>query len=60
MSVGAIHTASMLYLSAIICLAVSLNESRDPRFILRETLRRWVKFMGLSVVIILVVFILSR
>lgn len=50
----------MLYISGVICFAISLNENSDPRMIVRETLRRWVKFLSLAFVIALVIFLLSR
>ena len=59
-SLGLLHLGSMIYLSGVICLAVSLNENRDPRRIMRETLRRSVKFLGLTLVLILIVHFLSR
>lgn len=42
---GIINLLSAIYLSGVISLAVSLNENRTPGRILRETLRRWRKFM---------------
>jgi hypothetical protein len=42
---GIINLLSAIYLSGAISLAVSLNENRAPRLILRETLRRWRKFL---------------
>lgn len=56
---GLIHLLSSIYLSGVICLAISMNEHRDPRRIVRETLRRWGKFMSLAVVIGIVVTLLS-
>jgi hypothetical protein len=56
---GVIHLLSAIYLSGVICLAVSLNENRAPRKILKEALRRWLKFGGLAVLIALVVTFLS-
>jgi hypothetical protein len=46
---------SMLYLSGIICLSISLNENSSPGTIVRETLRRWAKFLGLTAVLVLIV-----
>ncbi len=57
---GFLHLGSMLYISGVICFAISLNENSDPRMIVRETLRRWVKFLSLAFVIALVIFLLSR
>lgn len=57
--IGLLHLGSMIYLSGIICMAVSLNENTDPRVIAKETLRRWVKFLGLTLIIALVVQLLS-
>lgn len=57
---GIIHLISLIYLSGVICLGVSVNENRDPRRIVRETLRRWVKFLGMTVFIAVVVALLSR
>lgn len=51
---GIIHIFSAIYLSGIISLAVSLNENRAPRRIVRETLRRWVKFVGIGVLLAIV------
>jgi hypothetical protein len=42
---------SMIYLSGVICFSISLNENSSPRVIFRETLRRWVKFLGLIAVL---------
>lgn len=42
---GIINLLSAIYLAGAISLAVSLNENREPRQILRETLRRWRKFL---------------
>lgn len=57
--IGLLHLGSMIYLSGIICMAVSLNENTDPRVIAKETVRRWVKFLGLTLIIALVVQLLS-
>ena len=57
---GLLHLGSMIYLSGIICLTVSVNENHDPKLILRETLRRWAKFLGVSLVLVVLVFSLSR
>ncbi len=54
---GVIHLLSALYLSGVICLAVSVNENHEPRRIARETLRRWAKFLGVALVIGAVVLI---
>jgi hypothetical protein len=53
--IGIVHLLSAIYLSGVISLALSLNENRDPRRILRETLRRWAKFMGFGAVLGVVV-----
>jgi energy-coupling factor transporter transmembrane protein EcfT len=52
---GIVNLLSALYLSAVICFAISLNENRAPARIVREALRRWVKFMLVAVAIGLVV-----
>ncbi len=49
----------MIYLSGVICFSISLNENSSPRIILRETLRRWAKFLGLAAVLAGIVQILS-
>ena len=56
---GIIHLFSVVYLSGVICLAISINQNRDPRRIARETLRRWAKFLGVTLALSLVVFALS-
>jgi len=56
---GFIYLVSWIYLSAVICLSVSLNEHRAPGKIAREALRRWAKFMGLTIVIAAVVWLLD-
>ncbi|HOE97314.1 MAG TPA: hypothetical protein PLS90_14560 [Candidatus Sumerlaeota bacterium] len=56
---GLIHLASAIYLSAVICLAVSVNENDEPMRIVRETLRRWAKFMGIAAAIGVVVFLIG-
>jgi hypothetical protein len=53
---GIVHLLSALYLSAVICFMVSLNENRQPRRILRETFRRWAKFLIFTLAIGLVVY----
>lgn len=58
-SLGLLHLGSMLYLSGVICMAVSVNENHHPGDIVRETLRRWIKFLGFTFVIGLAVFLLS-
>jgi hypothetical protein len=45
---GVIQLLSLIYISAVICLSISVNENRDPRRIVRETLRRWAKFLGVT------------
>lgn len=56
---GVIGILSLLYISAVICLSVSINENRDPKRIARETLRRWGKFLGVTVAIGVLVTLLS-
>ncbi len=58
--VGVIHLVSLFYLSGIICLSVSLNENRAPKMIIRETARRWAKFLVVTFVIALGVHLMSR
>lgn len=57
--IGIIHCLSAIYLSVIICLAVSLNEHRQPGKIARETLRRWAKLAGLALLIGVIVSLLD-
>ncbi|MCL5269096.1 MAG: hypothetical protein M1457_00735 [bacterium] len=57
---GIIHLLSLIYLSAVICLAVSVNENRGLRRIVRETARRWLKFMVVILIIAVVVSLISR
>lgn len=57
---GIIHLLSAIYLSGIISLSVSVNENRDPKRIVRETLRRWVKFLCFTIGIGVIVWFLSR
>lgn len=59
-TVGLLHLGSLLYLSGVVCLAVSVNENNDARVIIKETLRRWGKFLGVTLVLALVVHLLSR
>ena len=56
---GLIHLLSALYLSAMICLALSFNESRQPSRILRRAALRWVKFAALTLVLAAAVTLLS-
>lgn len=56
---GIIHLTSAVYLSGVLCLAVSLNENRSRRRIVRETLRRWVKFAAVCIAIGIVVELIS-
>lgn len=56
---GIIHLMSILYISFIVCLLVSINENREPKRIIRETLRRWVKFLGVTVAMGILVTLLS-
>ena len=60
MSVGWLYLGSLFYLSGAICLAVSVNENSSPRRIVRETLRRWLKFVAMTFIIALIVHLLSR
>jgi hypothetical protein len=53
---GLIHLASAIYLSGMLCLAISVNENQEIGRILRETARRWVKFMGACLAIGIVVY----
>ncbi len=57
---GILYFSSMIYLSGAICLSISVNENRRPAVIVKETFRRWIKFLALTLVIALVVFIMSR
>ena len=57
---GLLHLASLMYLSGVISLAFSVNENRNPKIIASETLRRWAKFLGVTLVIGLAVLLLSR
>lgn len=50
----------MFYLSGVICLSISLNENSTPGMVVRETFRRWGKFLGLTAVLAGVIQILSR
>lgn len=45
---GFLLLGSMFYLSGVICLSISLNENASPGVIVRETLRRWLKFLALA------------
>ena len=58
-TIGILHLVSALFLMGVICLAISLNENRDARRIARETLRRWLKFLALAVVLAAVVHLIS-
>lgn len=57
--VGLIHLLSALYLSGVLCLAVSLNDNDRPRRIFREAGRRWIKFLGVALGIAGLVAILA-
>ena len=57
---GLLHLGSLFYLSGVICLAVSLNENRGVRRIIRETVELWAKFLALTLVLALIVHFLSR
>ena len=59
-TLGIINLASILYLSAAISFAFSLNENREPARIVREALRRWLKFLLMTLVIGVVVFLVDR
>jgi hypothetical protein len=50
-TMGVIHLLSAIYLSGVLCLAVSVNENRNPFRIVRETLRRWGKFVVICLVV---------
>ena len=56
---GLINLGSAIYLSAIICLSISLNENDAPGRIARETLRRWIKFVGVAVALAVLVTLLD-
>jgi len=54
-SLGICHLASMVYLTVVVSLVVSLNESDSWPRIARETARRSAKLLGgLAVVILLI------
>ena len=55
-SLGLVHLCSALYLVVVICLSVSLNENRQGVRIVRETLRRVLKFAGFALAIGVVVY----
>lgn len=57
---GIIHILSVIYVSGVICVAVSVNENRDPKRIVRESARRFVKFIGVTILIAIVVSLLSN
>lgn len=52
---GLLNLLSMLYLSGVICLTISINENDHLRPIVGETLRRWGKFLGVALVLMLIV-----
>ena len=56
---GIIHLLSAIYLSGVICLAVSVNENDKPRRMFRETVRRWLKFLAVGLAIALLVMLLD-
>jgi hypothetical protein len=56
---GWIHLLSAVYLSGALSLAISVNENRRWPRILRETARRWAKFLIFAIGIGFVVFWLS-
>lgn len=58
--IGFVHLCSMIYLASVICFSISLNENRAPRMILKETLRRLLKFLGTTFAIALAVYLMSR
>lgn len=56
---GIIHLLSMIYLAGIICFTYSLTQECELREILKETLRRFLKFMGVAVVLSIIVALLD-
>ena len=56
---GLIHLVSALYLSAVICLALSFNESRQPGRIVRRMALRWAKFAALTLVLAVAVMLFA-
>lgn len=56
---GVIQILSLLYISAVIAFSVSMNENREPKKILRETLRRWVKLLGVTLGVAVLVTLLG-
>jgi hypothetical protein len=56
---GIIHLISALYLSGVLCLAVSLNENRKRGRIGRETLRRWGKFAAICFITGLAIYMIG-
>ena len=56
---GIVHLISAVYLSGVLCLAISLNENRKPGRIVRETLRRWGKFMAICLVTGIAIYLIS-
>lgn len=56
---GVIHLISMLYLMLALSVAISFYENGQPRRILRETGRRWLKFAGVALALAVAVNLLD-
>jgi hypothetical protein len=56
---GFMHLTALVFLSGVICLAISLNENRGRREIARKAAALWGKFLGLTLVLAAVVQALS-
>jgi len=48
---GIVYLSSIFYLTGVICFSISLNENEAVGTILRETVRRWIKFLILTAII---------
>lgn len=57
---GILYLSSLLYLTGVICFSISLNENESVGRIVRETVRRWIKFLVFTAIIAGVVHFASR
>ncbi len=60
MSLGIVNILSLLYLSMVVALVFSINDHDEIRPIVRATLRRWGKLVGVLIVIGILVYLLSN
>jgi hypothetical protein len=60
MPIGIVNILSLLYLSLVVALVFSINDQEEIGQIVRATLRRWGKLVGVLVGIGIIVYLLGN